>query len=139
MNFICVSLTNSLVALAIILGLAFPFIRWIKRRSKSYEEILRPQIEEAGLTFVRSIRPSLGQHDPFPKFQLEFGRPYSNTPIGRGEYTVRRIVTVIDTSGYESEMWAKLEFELFRLRRVVWSPSLEQIRPDEGDKGDGSR
>ena len=38
----------------------------------------------------------------------------------RGEYDEHRVVTVRDTRGNRFEIWARLEFELFRLRRIRW-------------------
>jgi hypothetical protein len=57
---------------------------------------------------------------PFPKFEVEAGRPQSRFAGIRGEYDEYRIVTVQDSNGQIIEMWARLEFELFRLRRIRW-------------------
>lgn len=51
---------------------------------------------------------------------IEVGGPQSRAGGICGEYDEHRIVTVQDSQGKIHELGAKLEFEVFLLRRVRW-------------------
>lgn len=95
------------------------FILW-RRHQKDYRGHLEPILESHGLRFVASRWPGFFRVGPFPKFEVEVGRPQSRVAGMSGEFTEYRIVTARDGEGRTYEVWAKLEFELFRLRSVQW-------------------
>jgi hypothetical protein len=68
---------------------------------------------------------------PFPKFEIEVGRPQSRVGGIRGEYDEYRIVTVRESEGNIHELWAKLEFELFRIRQIKWRSENSQNLPSQ--------
>ncbi len=65
----------------------------------------------------------------FPKFEAEAGRPASRAFGFRGEFDEYRVVTCTDADGRRHEVWALIEFELFRPRRVRWRAENPQDLP----------
>lgn len=91
-----------------------------RRHGRDHRKDLEPILIAHGLTFVSASWPGRFKVGPFPKFEIEVGRPQSRVGGIRGEYDEYRIVTVQDSRGNLHELWANLEFELFRLRRIRW-------------------
>ena len=111
-------------------GAAFQFLRLRRRHGRTYREHLAPILERHGLCFVSSEFPGWFKTGPFPKFELEVGRPQTRVAGLRGEFDEYRLVTVSDSGGKECTLWALLEFEAFRLRRVRWQAEPEAQAPD---------
>ena len=101
-------------------GLAVQLLITHRRHIRDHRKDLEPILKTHGLTFVSASWPGRLNVGPFPKFQIEVGRPHSRVGGIRGEYDEYRIVTVQDSQGNLHELWAKLEFELFRLHRIRW-------------------
>ena len=55
---------------------------------------------------------------PFPKFEVEYGRPQTRVGGLCGEYREYRVVTFEDADGRQHEVWALVEFEMFSFRRI---------------------
>ena len=91
-----------------------------RRHGRDHRKDLEPILIAHGLTFESAGWPGRFKVGPFPKFEIEVGRPQSRVGGIRGEYDEYRIVTVQDSRGNLHELWANLEFELFRLRRIRW-------------------
>ena len=89
-----------------------------RRHGKDHREDLQPILAEEGLIYVTSRWPGMFKVGPFPKFEVEVGRPQSRIGGIRGEYDEYRIVTVQDSQGNIFETWARLEFELFQLKGI---------------------
>ena len=101
-------------------GLAVQLMITHRRHERGHRKDLEPILKAHGLTFVSSKSPGRLKVGPFPKFEIEVGRPQSRVGGIRGEFDEYRIVTVQDSRGNLHELWANLEFELFRLRRIRW-------------------
>ena len=101
-------------------GLAVQVLITHHRHRRDHCKDLEPILKTHELTFVAARWPGRFKVGPFPKFEVEVGRPQSRVGGIRGEYDEYRIVTVKDSQGKIHELWAKLEFELFRLRRIRW-------------------
>jgi hypothetical protein len=101
-------------------GLAVQLLITHRRHRHDHRKDLEPILKAHGLTFVSARWPGRFKVGPFPKFEIEVGRPQSRVGGIRGEYDEYRIVTVQDSQGKIHEHWAKLEFEVFRLRRIRW-------------------
>ena len=101
-------------------GLAVQLLITHRRHERDHRKDLEPILKAHGLTFVSSRWPGRFKVGPFPKFEIEVGRPQSRVGGIRGEYDEYRIVTVQDSQGKIHELWAKLEIEVFRLRRIRW-------------------
>jgi hypothetical protein len=119
------------IALLVAIGLAVPILMARHRHRRDYREDLEPILETHGLTFVSARWPGLFRVGPFPKIEIQDGRLQSRVGGIRGEYDEHRIVTVEDSRGREYELWAKLEFELFRLRRIRWRAEKELDFPPQ--------
>ena len=91
-----------------------------RRHSRDYREHLEPVLHGLGLRFVSSVHPGMYRVGPFPKTEWVFGRPQSHVFGIRGEYSEYRIVSFEDPKGRLHQIWAKVQFELFRFRRVRW-------------------
>ena len=101
-------------------GLAVQLMIPHRRHERGHRKDLEPILKAHGLTFVSSRWPGRLKVGPFPKFEIKVGRPQSRVGGIRGEYDEYRIVTVQDSQGKIHELWAKLEIEVFRLRRIWW-------------------
>ncbi len=101
-------------------GLAVQLFITHRRHMRDHRKDLEPILKTHGLTFVSASWPGRFKVGPFPKFEIEVGRPQSRVGGIRGEFDEYRIVTVQDSRGNLHELWANLEFELFRLRRIRW-------------------
>lgn len=101
-------------------ALAVHFYISQRRHGRDHQEDLQPILAKLGLTYVSSKWPGMFKVGPFPKFEVEVGRPQSRIGGIRGEYDEYRIVTVKDSQGNIHELWARLEYELFQLQRIRW-------------------
>lgn len=115
-----------LILVVIGLGLSILQLRtWFGRRRKTYQEILAPALSAQGLEFISAVTAKLFDVGPFPKFEVEIGTYSRSTgPTGSGHYQQYRIVKVRDKAGREQEVWARLTFEFWNLKRVEWKPEL---------------
>jgi hypothetical protein len=101
-------------------GLAVHIVITRRRHSRDHRKDVESILAAHGLPFVSAKWPGMFNVGPFPKFEIEAGRPQSRIGGIRGEYDEYRIVTVQDSQGNTHELWAKLEFELFRIRQIKW-------------------
>lgn len=122
------------MVLMIALGFAVPIGVGFARRRRDYREVLEPILAERGLSFISSRRPGMFNVGPFPKVELKFGRPQSHAIGVKGEYSAFRIVSCRESEGSAFELWAQIEFELFRLRRVRWRAEYPEKLPAEARK-----
>ena len=119
------------IGLLVLGGLAVQFTITRRRHRRDYRNDLEPILVKHGLTFVSARWPGMFKVGPFPKIEIEIGRPQSRAGGIRGEYDVYRIVTVQDAKRNIHKLWAKLEFELFGLRRISWRAEKSQHLPPE--------
>ncbi len=118
--------TQGEVILWTLLVLAYVIYKYFTRWSRSYEDLVSPELSVRGLKWLSSRRPLLIErirHWPFPMIEIELGRPVSQVCGIGGEYTEVRVVKFADEHGDQYELWAKIEFEKFKLRRIRWSPA----------------
>ena len=108
------------IGLLVASGLAVQLLIKHRRHMRDHRKDLEPILKTHGLTFVSASWPGRFKVGPFPKFDIEVGRPQSRVGGIRSEFDEYRIVTVQDSRGNLHELWANLEFELFRLRRIRW-------------------
>lgn len=119
------------IGLLVLGGLAVQFTVARRRQRRDYRKDLEPILVKHELTFVSARWPGMFKVGPFPKIEIEIGRPQSRAGGIRGEYDVYRIVTVQDAKRNIHKLWAKLEFELFGLRRISWRAEKSQHLPPE--------
>ena len=112
-------------------GLAVQLFITHRRHMRDHRKDLEPILKTHGLTFVSASWPGRFKVGPFPKFAFEVGRPQSRVGGIRGEFDEYRIVTVQDSRGNLHELWANLEFELFRLRRIRWRAENAKSLPSQ--------
>ena len=96
-------------------GLAVQLLITHRRHMRDHRKDLEPILKTHGLTFVSASWPGRFKVGPFPKFEIEVGRPQSRVGGIRGEFDEYRIVTVQDSRGNLHELWANPEFELCTL------------------------
>ena len=108
------------IGILVVAGCAVQFVVSYRRHRRDHRQDLEPMLKSHGLTFISAKWPGLFKVGPFPKVEVEVGRPQSRFGGIRGEYDEYRVVTVKDSQGNRFEIWARLEFELFRLRRIRW-------------------
>ncbi len=104
----------------VICGFAFQLMIVRRRHGRDHQKDFEPILAAHRLAFVSARWPGRFKVGPFPKFEIEVGRPQSRVGGIRGEYDEYRIVTAQDSQGNLHELWAKLEFEVFNLRRIRW-------------------
>ena len=110
-------------------GFAIQLVITNRRHGRDHRKELEPILARHALTFVSAKWPGRFKVGPFPKFEIDVGRPRSRVGGIRGEYDEYRIVTVKDSQGNTHELWARLEFELFRLQRIRWRAENGHILP----------
>jgi len=104
-----------------------------KRHKNNFRQYLEPVLERNNLKFVSSKFPGWFKVGPFPKVEGNIGRPQNNIPfIGRGEYSQYRIVEVENPTGKCFKVWALLDFELFKLKKIRWRVFPGDPVPQEG-------
>lgn len=108
------------VGMLMVGGFAAQFLISRRRHRRDHREDLIPILAAHGLTFVSARWPGFFKVGPFPKFGIEVGRPQSRIGGIYGEYDEYRVVTVKNSEGKVYQLWAKLEFELFKLHKVSW-------------------
>jgi hypothetical protein len=112
-------------------GLAVQLFITHRRHMRDHRKDLEPILKTHGLTLVSARWPGRFKVGPFPIFEIEVGRPQSRVGGIRGEFDEYRIVTVQDSRGNLHELWANLEFELFRLRRIRWRAENARSLPSQ--------
>jgi hypothetical protein len=118
------------IAILVVAGLAVQVLIVWRRHRKDYKEHLEPILESHGLRFVSARWPGFFKVGPFPKFETEVGRPQSRVGGVSGEFSEYRIVTFRDSDGRSHAVWACIEFEMFRLRKVRWRADSTEDLPD---------
>ena len=108
------------IGILVLAGCAVQFVVSYRRHRRDHRPDLEPILNSHGLTFISAKWPGLFKVGQFPKVEMEVGRPQSRFGGIRGEYDEYRVVTVKDSRGNQFEIWARLEFEFFRLRRIRW-------------------
>ncbi len=119
------------IGLLVVAGLAVQFVITRRRHGRDHRKELEPILNAHGLTFVSANWPGTFKVGPFPKVEVEVDRPQSRVGGISGEHDEYRIVNVRDSHGNSHELWAKLEFELFRLRRIRWRAEDGQNLPSQ--------
>ena len=119
------------IGVLVVSGLAVQLLIAQRRHRRDHRKELEPILKTHGFAFVSARWPGRFKVGPFPKFEIEVGRPQSRIGGIRGEYDEYRIVTFQDSKGNNHELWAKLEFELFRLRRIRWCAENAGSLPSE--------
>ena len=125
------------VVLCILLALVLWAAVLLHRRRNTYAKHLIPALRAKGLEFVSSTARPVFDTGPFARVEFEIGRPQFHVLGIRGQYVQYRVVEFRDPGGSKHKAWAKLEFEMFRLRRIEWHPPLEDL-PAGTPSGDGS-
>ena len=87
------------------------------------------ELRKRGVEFVSAVYPGIFKVGPFPKFEVTVGRPQSRALGFRGEYSEYRIVTFKNKAGQTQQLWAKVDFELFRFARVRWRAERKESMP----------
>lgn len=108
-------------------GLTVQLVIAYRRHKQDHRKDLEPILSDHGLTFVSARWPGLFKVGPFLKFEIDVKRPQSRIGSLRGEYDEYRIVTAKDSQGNMYQLWAKLEFEVFKLQSIKWR--IEEGRP----------
>ena len=117
------------IGVLVLCGFAIQLVIRNRRHGRDHRKDLEPVLARHALAFVSAKWPGRFKVGPFPKFEIELGRPQSRAGGIRGEYDEYRLVTAKDSKGNTHELWARLEFELFRLRRIRWRAENEQNLP----------
>ena len=119
------------IGLLVAIGLALQFAIVLRRHKCDHQKELEPVLAAHGLTFVSARWPGIFKVGPFPQFEIEVGRPQSRVGGIRGEYDTYRIVSAQDSQGNLHELWARFEFEGFRLQQIRWRSENEQNLPPQ--------
>lgn len=92
----------------------------VRRKRKDCRKWLEPVLAEHGLKYVSAEYPGLFKTGPFPKFEIRIAHISVRIFGISGQYSLYRRVVFQDENGKLYELWACLEFEAFRLRRIRW-------------------
>jgi len=114
------------IVVVIVFGIAGELRTRRKRRSRDYREFIEPPLATRGMKVVSIERPAYGDDSPFPAWEVEFGRPQTRVGGTRGEYDEDRVVAFVSADGDAGRVWARIQFEVFRFRRIRW-----RALPDE--------
>jgi hypothetical protein len=118
------------VAILVPLSAAVALLTALRRHRKDYREFLEPALAAQGLAFVSSKYPGIFKVGPFPKFEIQPLRIRVNILGVSGQHSEYRIVTFHDPAGRPHEIWANLDFEGFRLRRIRWRAEDKEALPE---------
>jgi hypothetical protein len=108
------------VALAVAGGFILMAFVAIRRRRRDLRPYLEPALRACGVEFLSARAAPPFHTGPFPKIDVEVGRPISNVGGVSGEYWEYKIVKIRLADGSIREVWACVEFEVFRFRRTRW-------------------
>ena len=65
----------------------FGWLDWQFNKSKNFRNLIEPQLEKAGMKYIKSEYPGLFKVGPFKKFEIEIGKPQINNGTVRYERT----------------------------------------------------
>ena len=120
------------VLFAMLLGSGVSILYYIfvsfNRSNRDCGDIISSLLGEYHLKYVSSRKPSFMNTGPFPLVELSFGQVQTSRFGVRGEYTIFRIVSLVDQHGKLHESWVKLEFENFQFCVGEWKPDLSTYR-----------
>lgn len=118
------------IAMVVLIGCVTTFCIAHSRHQRDLSEYLEPPLRQCGVQFISAVYPGTFKMGPFPKFEVEWGRPQSDVCGVSGEYCEYRIVTFSDSDGNVFQLWALVEFEVFRFRRVRWRAEQKDSLPE---------
>ena len=104
----------------LLVGVASAFVIARRRHRRDLSKYLEPVLHQCDVKFISAAYPGLFKVGPFPKFEVERGRPQTTIGGTRGEYNEYRIVRFSDSTGRVYQLWALVEFEMFQFGRVRW-------------------
>jgi hypothetical protein len=113
----------------LLVGIASAFVIVSRRHRRDLSEYLEPVLRRCDVKFISATYPGLFKVGPFPKFEVERGRPQTTIGGIRGEYNAYRIVSFSDSKGHVYQLWALVEFEMFQFRRVRWRAEQKDSLP----------
>jgi len=105
----------------------FGWLDWQFNKSKNFRNLIEPQLEKAGMKYIKSEYPGLFKVGPFKKFEIEIGKPQINNGTVRYERTYFRKVTALKNNKTEVEIWAKIETGWFKENSVEFNPRLKNV------------
>ncbi len=123
---------NNIIVISISVFIAIVVYIFIaqRRHKKKYREQIKPVLEAHGLKYISEKYPGVFKIGPFPKFEVKIGRPQSKFLGISGEYSEYRIITVEDAEENQYEIWAKIEYEIFKIHRIRWRAENPEILPE---------
>jgi len=119
----------TLLGILVLGGILASVLIGCRRHCRDYHEHLEPVLSAQGYRFLSAKWPGLFNVGPFPKIEFKVGRPTSDVLGVSGEHNEYRVVKFQGAEGTVYELWAKLEFELFHLRRIRWRAGNDQGLP----------
>lgn len=117
------------IGLCVVGGLAIYSVIVHSRHQRDHSKDLEPVLAAHGLIFMSARWPGMFNVGPFPKVEIQVGGSQSRVGGIRGEYDEYRIVTAQDSQDNIHVLWARLEFEFFRLRSIRWRAENVQNLP----------
>ena len=96
-----------------------------RRSRKDLAEVLEPHLLSHGLKLVRSQIPPRNVTGPFPQGVVDFGNGGAWLPASYC-WQYRRVL-LLDPSGEQHAVWARILFTDGRSEEVDWEPSLTTI------------
>jgi hypothetical protein len=112
-----------------LVGVASVIFTSSRRRKRDLREYLEPPLQNCGVTYISAVYPGLFKTGPFPKFEVEVGRPQTSVNGTRGEFNEYRVVSFQDSNGRVHQLWALVEFEMFQAKRVRWRAEQKESLP----------
>lgn len=79
-------LTFWIVGILLLFGGMSALVIARRRQQRDLREYLEPALRERGLTFISAVHPGIFKVGPFPKIEVERGRPQTKVGGVRGEY-----------------------------------------------------
>jgi hypothetical protein len=118
-----------IIGILFLVGGVSAFIISRRRHRRDLNEYLEPVLRECGVTLISAVYPGMFKVGPFPKFEVQRGRPQTTVAGVSGEYNEYRIVSFRDSKGVVFRVWALVEFEMFKFRRVRWRAERKDLLP----------
>jgi hypothetical protein len=118
-----------IIGFFLLVGGLSAFVISRRRHQRDLKEYLEPVLRECGVTFISAVYPGAFNVGPFPKVEVETGRPQTKVGGVCGEYAECRVVSFSNSHGVEFHLWALVEFEMFRFRRVRWRAERKELLP----------
>ena len=104
------------------------YTRWKIGTLRNFDHLFGKKLTRYGLKLMKSEYPGIFKVGPFPKFEVEIGKPQINGGAIQYERTFIRKLQVLTKNNEQREIWARIETGWFKETTVQFKPNLKEIK-----------